>query len=192
MNKPASKAQLRSKLRKHRASLNKAELNSAALGIANNARRSNRLLQAKRVASYAPFAGEASPEALVQKLACKTVYLPKIVNFRLKKMLFYPATDSGNVNCYGIAEPNTRHLPRPCNAFDVILVPLVAFDRYGSRIGMGAGYYDRAMQALGHQVSSKPFLVGIAHHFQEVSKIKRETWDIPLDAILTDHEFIHL
>ena len=192
MNQPVSKTQLRSELRKRRASLSKIELDKAAADIANNARRSNRLLQAKRIASYAPFAGEASPEALIEKLACETVYLPKIINFRLKKMLFYPANSNSNMNCYGITEPNTKHSPRPCNTVDAILVPLVAFDRCGSRIGMGAGYYDRAMQALGHQVSSKPFLVGIAHHFQEVSKIKRETWDIPLDAILTDHEFIHL
>jgi len=192
MNKPISKAQLRSKLRKRRASLSKAELDKAAAGIANNARYSNRLLQAKRIASYAPFAGEASPEALIEKLVCKAVYLPKIVNFRLKKIQFYPANNSDNVNCYGITEPNTKHRPRTCNQLDIILVPLVAFDRYGSRIGMGAGYYDRAMQSLEHQVSTKPLLIGIAHHFQEVSKIKRETWDIPLDAILTDYEFIHL
>jgi len=107
-------------------------------------------------------------------------------------MRFYSANNLNTLNRYGIEEPNASDSPWPANAFDVMLIPLVAFDRNGTRIGMGAGYYDRAMQALAHQTSTKPYLVGLAHHFQEVSSLKRESWDVPLDAILTDHEFISM
>jgi len=192
MNDVLSKIELRSKLRKQRAKLSHAELIIAEQGIAYHASKSMRLLQAKRIASYAPFAGEASPDLLLKRLRYTSVFLPKIVNFHLKKMAFYPASNHSHANKYGIDEPHTGAKQVFCNRFDVILLPLLAFDRTGTRMGMGAGYYDRALQALTHQTSTKPYLIGIAHHFQEVTKIKRESWDIPLDAILTDHEFIHL
>ena len=71
-------------------------------------------------------------------------------------------------------------------------MPLVAFDRCGNRIGMGAGYYDRALQSLEYQTSTRPFLLGVAHHFQELESIEARSWDVPLDAILTDQEFIQV
>jgi len=106
-------------------------------------------------------------------------------------MRFYSAKKVSTFNKYGIEEPEAISPSKTANAFDLLLVPLVAFDRSGTRVGMGAGYYDRALAALSHQ-SSKPFLVGLAHHFQEVKSLKREPWDVPLDAILTDHEFIQI
>jgi len=107
-------------------------------------------------------------------------------------MQFYAADKIYNLNRYGIEEPKAIGKPRPANSFDLLLIPLVAFDRSGTRMGMGAGYYDRALEALGHQTSTKPYLVGLAHHFQEVKSLERAPWDVPLDAILTDHEFIHI
>lgn len=185
-----SKNELRKTLRKQRSRLTSQELAIAEKNLAKNARSSNRLLQAKRILSYAPFAGEISPKTLVDNLACATIHYPKITNFRLSQMRFYSANQINTFNRYGIEEPNAKDSPWPANAFDLVLVPLVAFDRSGTRIGMGAGYYDRAMRALTHQSSTKPYLVGLAYHFQEVSWLERESWDVPLDAILTDHEFI--
>lgn len=190
MTNQQSKKELRQSLRKQRSKLTSQDLAIAENKLAKNARSSNRLLQAKRILSYAPFAGEISPKTLVSKLSCQTVHYPKITNFRLSQMRFYSAKQINTQNKYGIEEPIANDSPWPANAFDVMLIPLVAFDRRGTRIGMGAGYYDRAMQALAHQPSTRPYLVGVAHHFQEISSLKRESWDVPLDAILTDHEFI--
>lgn len=190
MNQTPNKKELRRSLRQQRSKLTSQELATAELKLAKNARSSNRLLQAKRILSYAPFAGEISPKTLVSELSCQTVHYPKITNFRLSQMRFYSANQISTQNRYGIGEPQAKDLPWPANAFDVLLIPLVAFDRSGTRIGMGAGYYDRAMQALAHQPSTRPYLVGLAHHFQEIRSLKRESWDVPLDAILTDHEFI--
>ncbi len=93
-------------------------------------------------------------------------------------------------NRFGISEPRTIATPLYANQLTLILLPLVAFDRSGNRLGMGAGYYDRALQALKHQVGTRPLLIGLAHSFQEVEKIDAQTWDVPLDAILTDLEYI--
>jgi len=192
MNDSLDKHQLRRSIRRRRSALSILELNKAKQKLAIQARASNRLLQANHILSYAPFAGEISPATLINTLNCKTVHYPRINNFRLSQMRFYSANKVDTLNKYGIEEPKAIGKPWPANAFDVLLIPLVAFDRSGTRVGMGAGYYDRALEALAHQVSTKPYLVGIAHHFQEVKSLRREPWDIPLDAILTDQEFISI
>jgi len=70
---------------------------------------------------------------------------------------------------------------------DLILVPLVAFDRSGTRLGYGRGFYDRAVAAL-HARGNRPPLVGIAFSVQEVPRIPREPHDIRLDWIVTESE----
>ena len=95
-------------------------------------------------------------------------------------------------NQWGIREPEKTGQILPANAFRVILLPLVAFDRSGTRLGMGAGFYDRALASLSYQSSTRPYLLGLAHHFQEVNSLVRAPWDVPLDAILTDREFIEV
>ena len=192
MNQKISKHQLRRKLREQRAGLNNKELRQAEYNLAIQAAASNRLQQAKRILSYQPFAGEISPATLVRKLNCKSIHYPRITNFRRREMRFYSACESNKFNKFGIKEPSKRDKPYPANSFDLILLPLVAFHRSGTRMGMGAGYYDRALAALTHQKSTKPYLVGLAHHFQEVKSLERAPWDVPLDAILTDHEFIYI
>jgi 5-formyltetrahydrofolate cyclo-ligase len=192
MTDSLNKHQLRRAMRQRRAALSSLQQVAAGIGLAKQARQSNRLLQAQHILSYAPFAGEISPAKLVETLSCRTVHLPKITNFRLSKMRFYSAKKVDRLNKYGIEEPSAVGQPWPANSFDLVLVPLLAFDRSGTRIGMGAGYYDRALEALSYQTSTKPYLVGVAHYFQEVNSLTREPWDVPLDAILTDQEFIQI
>jgi len=81
---------------------------------------------------------------------------------------------------YGIAEP-----PPECEAFepDVLLVPLLAFDGAGYRLGYGGGYYDRKLAAL--RQAGRITAIGLAFDEQEVAKIPREPHDQRLDGILT-------
>lgn len=190
------KSQIRQHMRTLRASLCAKEQQLASHNIAQQARKCNRLLQSKRLLSYAAFGGEISPHVLVQQLNCSNIYLPRITNFRTSEMNFYSShkpnkinSKATQINRYGIEEPKIFAPPLFANQFDVMLLPLIAFDQSGNRIGMGKGYYDRALKALAHQSSTKPFLIGIAHHFQEVNSCHRERWDVALDAILTDKDF---
>ena len=90
------------------------------------------------------------------------------------------------VNKYGILEPQKQNITfKP----DIILVPLVAFDRNLNRIGYGKGYYDRALKQL---ASNKKILtIGMAFSFQEVSIISTYQYDYNLDCILTDRNLIY-
>lgn len=65
---------------------------------------------------------------------------------------------------------------------DVILMPLLGFDKHGTRLGYGGGYYDRTLIRL----ARKPRLIGFAFSLQEFDDIPREPHDVPLDAVVTE------
>jgi len=93
-------------------------------------------------------------------------------------------------NSYGILEPvNTQK--RSAELLDLVIMPLVAFDKAGHRIGMGGGYYDRSFafrqnvnNYSSHYLGQSPYLMGVAYRLQEVSSIKAESWDIKPDQVL--------
>ncbi len=72
---------------------------------------------------------------------------------------------------------------------DTIIVPLLAFDREGGRLGYGAGHYDRTVAAM-RAAGAAPFLLGLAFSRQEVASVPRQPHDIALDAVATDVEVI--
>ncbi|MBU1305254.1 MAG: 5-formyltetrahydrofolate cyclo-ligase, partial [Alphaproteobacteria bacterium] len=65
---------------------------------------------------------------------------------------------------------------------DVVLMPLLGFDRHGTRLGYGGGYYDRTLASM----SKTPRLIGLAFAAQEMDEIPRENHDVPLDAVITE------
>ena len=68
---------------------------------------------------------------------------------------------------------------------DIILTPLVGFDRRGTRLGQGGGHYDRAFAAI-----PQAWRVGVAWSVQEVDALSPDPWDVPLHAIATEKEWI--
>lgn len=95
-------------------------------------------------------------------------------------------------NRYGIPEPdlNEQQLLDPTE-LDVVLVPLVGFNRDGTRLGSGGGYYDRSFAFLNESPRRRqPLLIGVAYDFQELPQLRAEAWDVPLDLIVTESEVI--
>ncbi len=91
-------------------------------------------------------------------------------------------------NRYGIFEPDIRRRkPIPAWGLDLLLLPLVAFDASGNRIGMGGGFYDRTFAYLKTRNRwHTPKLIGIAHELQHIDSIEPNAWDIPLNGIVTE------
>ncbi len=119
--------------------------------------------------------------------------------WRMKKRIFVPDTHgSGKLTFreirpdsefargpFGISEPIDGSVLAP-SMFDLVIVPVVAFDSDNHRIGMGGGYYDRTFSFLRHRKSFlKPKLVGVAFDCQKVDKIAPNPWDIRLFRIIT-------
>jgi 5-formyltetrahydrofolate cyclo-ligase len=92
-------------------------------------------------------------------------------------------------NRYGIAEPE-RTAPRiAVRQLDAILLPLVGVDAHGTRLGSGAGFYDRCLHHLrAGRRWRRPRLIGVAYEFQRVAALTAGAWDVPLDALLTEKD----
>ena len=70
-----------------------------------------------------------------------------------------------------------------------LLVPLVAFDARGNRLGMGGGYYDRTLAYLRDRSHwRRPRIFGLAHALQRVDALPKNAWDIPVDGVITERE----
>lgn len=88
-------------------------------------------------------------------------------------------------NRFGILEPAAGASHVAPLSVDLLLVPLVAFDDYGVRLGMGAGYYDRYLERI--PPALRPRLIGLAHEVQRSpDPLPFAEWDVPLDGVLTE------
>jgi 5-formyltetrahydrofolate cyclo-ligase len=149
--------------------------------------------QARSIAAYWAVRGEVPLHQVATQ--CKRTeqhYLLPVLS-REKKLTFAPfqSGDTVRINRFGIPEPEVIQSPAAPEDLDLVLMPLLAFDRQGNRLGSGAGYYDRSFAFLRHQNRpSKPLLVGVAYAFQEVLSLQPEAWDVALDYICTDRELL--
>lgn len=139
---------------------------------------------AQRIALYHAINGEVDLEHIwrTAPLHGKYCYFPTVN--KDGTLLFLPATPASQFyeNEYGILEPQIEHHHAISpSELDLILMPLVAFDEFGTRIGMGKGYYDKTLST-----ARPPLLVGVAYDFQRYPFIEPQPWDVPLDAIITD------
>jgi 5-formyltetrahydrofolate cyclo-ligase len=180
---------VRREVRAERRALGERERERRSHAVCRHFVRCGLLLRARRVACFWPNDGEADLTSLVQRLwRCGLeLYLPVIARPRLWFAPFRPDTPLAE-NRFGIPEPSvTRRDACPLLALDVVLVPLVAFDERGQRVGMGGGYYDRTFAHLRHRRSlTRPYLVGTGFEFQRRKRLPAQHWDVPLDAALTD------
>ncbi len=87
-------------------------------------------------------------------------------------------------NRFNIEEPAPGAAWVHSNSLGLVLMPLVAFDESGNRLGMGGGYYDRHFGR--YPGERRPLLVGVAHEAQRTDTLPAEPWDLPLDATLSE------
>jgi 5-formyltetrahydrofolate cyclo-ligase len=190
---PSARSSLRAALRALRRSIPSYERKRAALRIARNTDRELHLRPGWRIAAYSATAEEldASPLiALAERRGCR-VYLPQIERRRLgRKMRFVASGGRHRVNRFGIPEPAGPEF-LSARSLDVVFLPLVGFDRYGARLGAGAGYYDRAFAFRRWRTAwHAPLLVGIGFALQELARIAPAAHDVPLDLVITEREVI--
>ena len=88
---------------------------------------------------------------------------------------------------FGVLEPTTE--PIDVAEIGAVIVPGVAFDRLGNRLGHGVGYYDRFFDRCAQQ-SHDPYRLGIAYDFQVVELPAPEPWDIPMHIVISPSEVI--
>lgn len=187
------RAQIRAEIRNTRKNLSNNQQIIAAQSLKMNFiqhLKSENTTNSKHIAIYLSNDGELDTSLLIKELwnLNHAVYLPIIHPFNGANLLFqrYEKNSPMRANRYGILEPKlncSQICPLP--ALDYLLMPLVAFDKQGNRLGMGGGFCDRTLARLHEQNWQKPQLIGLAHECQLVDALPIESWDVPLKTIIT-------
>jgi len=182
-------------MRARRRGLGQPEREHAAQNLAQHLYTSRLFLRGARIAFYLPMDGEIDPTLLIEQARAmnKRCFLPVLNPLTPGRLWFAPYGEDEplHYNRFNIPEPvlKGKHMV-PAWALDLILLPLVAFDAQGNRLGMGGGFYDRTLAFLSRRRHwRKPRLLGLAYEFQKVPALHREPWDIPLHGIVTERGF---
>lgn len=192
-----SRPVLRRRLRARRRALSDRDQERAARGLVRVAVATPAFRNRNRIAFYYPADGELDVLPLIGQADAmgKECYLPVLDAMGPPRLRFarYRPGDALVHNHFGIPEPACAARDHVGAAdLDLVLLPLVAFDRHGNRLGMGAGYYDRTLAFLMRRRHwRRPGLWGVAHGFQCVDALEPAAWDVPLDGCLTDTRSWH-
>jgi len=185
---------LRAGLRAQRARLAPAERIDAARGVAAALEQLPEFLIDTRVAGYWAVGGELPLHVVHAALIGRgqRYHLPVLAGDG--SLRFAPWQRGGELrpNRYGIPEPVCPADDLlDADALDLVLVPLLGFDRRGHRLGTGGGYYDRSFAFLhGATRPAHPVLVGIGYSFQELPALVAQDWDVQMDFVATQRELI--
>ena len=179
---------LREKLRARRQKLSKLEREEKAFEIACKISQLDAWPKCVRIALYLTSDGEINPNHVAEtaRNCDKEVFLPIVKNDGLLEFALWQKEAVFEVNRFGIQEPD-QYAPRiSVDQLGIICLPLVGWDRSGTRLGMGGGFYDKTLSTT----KSKSCLVGLAFAMQECEEIPSEANDVPLDFVVTESEII--
>jgi 5-formyltetrahydrofolate cyclo-ligase len=180
---------LRQLLRQKRLDINPSDRVKLAKQLLSQLQNFENFENGQKIALYLPNDGEIDPlhiQNFLKKQEIST-YLPILSGKSLK---FAKIGENFRNNQYGIPEPVSTDIIN-AEQLDILLMPLVGFDKNKNRIGMGGGYYDRTLAFKKQQkIAKSPKLYGLAFDCQEVGKLDTQDWDVPLDAIITPSQIL--
>ena len=176
-----NKSAIRKKILKVRKKKSKnLEINfSNILKILNKSKTSGKI-----IGGYYPYNHEVNTLKILEKFEKLNyqISLPKIKKNSQMDFFKWSVKDLLSINKYGIPEPITDKIVYP----NILLVPMVAFDKHLNRVGYGGGFYDRYLERV--KKIKNIMTIGLAYSFQKVQKIPVNKYDIKLDFIVTNEK----
>lgn len=142
---------------------------------------------------YISYDSEINTKEIINKALRdnKKIYVPRTeFKTRLMDAVEIASLDNLIENKYGILEPAVEDAHIDPNELDLIVVPGVAFDRTGGRMGYGAGFYDRYFKKINKENTKKIRKLALAYDFQILENIPMNERDVPVTYIITEKEFI--
>ena len=136
------------------------------------------------IGGYYPYNYEVNAIKILEKfekLNC-IITLPKIKKNSQMDFFYWSTKDPLSINKYGIPEPTSNKINYP----NILLVPLVAFDKHLNRVGYGGGFYDRYIKKI--KKNKKVITIGLAYSFQKVEQFPVNKHDVRLDLIITNKD----
>ena len=141
--------------------------------------------KSRTVMLFVSFNNEADTHNIIKKsLGKKNVAIPKIIQHEIEPSIIIDFDSLIPAGKFGILEPIDL-MKIAYKNIDLVLVPGIAFDSEGHRIGYGFGYYDKFLKKIPKSVK-----IGLAFDFQVVDKITAEEHDVPVDFIITEKRVI--
>jgi 5-formyltetrahydrofolate cyclo-ligase len=143
----------------------------------------------RRVALYLPFDGETDTARLRIEARRRGIrlFVPVVSDLRHRTLRFHPLSGPTRRGAFGIAVPRHSGQPTAPRWLDLIVVPLVGVDTDGRRLGMGGGFYDRALAFRRRRTTWRgPQLVGLCFDCQRAESIAADPWDLRLDSLATE------
>ena len=179
------KTQLKESILEKRNSLPQKEVLEKSIKIKNNLFNLSQYKKSKIVMFFASFNSEVNTHDMIKaSLMNKTVVVPKVVNNEIEPSVIM---DFDN-----LVPSGKFRIPEPIEAMKIayknihaVIVPGIAFDKKGHRIGYGFGYYDKFLAKV-----PKAIKIGLCFDFQLVEIIPKETHDVPVDIIVTEKRVV--
>ena len=191
-----NKKSLRKHFRELRRNLTTNDKQQAAINIAQQLIKIPVYQKAQHIGMYSALADEASLNVFSElaREAGKTLYLPVIDKNSSDNLMNFKTWSSDaqlSPNSLGIPEPNDASNSSKLNIvstpLDLLLLPLVAYDKKGQRLGMGGGFYDRYIQ---NNLNKQCVLIGVAFSCQQATVLPNDSWDKQLHAVVNEKEFL--
>lgn len=183
-----AKRELRSRLRAARANLRRGEAETRSNAVCARVTESPEFAGAKIIALYRAMTGEVVTDEIFRSARSRgavTLY-PRVAKGSVD-LVFSPVSDLGDLKpgVWGILEPAVDAPAARVSDADVVIVPGVAFDMKGRRLGQGGGYYDRLLRKLKRGAVS----LGVAFDLQVVDEVPCGPNDAKIDCLATESGF---
>ena len=170
------KGLIRAKMLEKRKNLSSVQVDANSCAVFENLKKVDKFLNAESVFCYVDFKNEIKTDKIMDFCQGKPLFVPLL--YGEKMYAVKPVGQKTTKNKFGVDEPDKFEV------FDkspsVTIVPIVACDKSGNRIGFGKGYYDKYLQGR------ETFKIGICHSFQVIEKIDSSPLDVKLDLIVTE------
>lgn len=178
-----NKDEIRRRIRNRKQLVTETERRNAARSVFDALEQTAAFLMAENILIYHSLPDELQTLDFLRKWHTrKRFFLPRVAGVNLELLPYSP--DGLQSGAYGIAEP-TGATPADPQTMELIIVPAVAFDRKGNRLGRGKGFYDRLL------AETRATTIGVAYDFQLLYEIPTEPHDTPVHIVITEsHRFI--
>ena len=180
------KNQIKEPILEKRNSLSKDEILEKSKKIEENLFGLDSYKKSKNAMFFVSFNSEVNTHEMIRNsLGRKTVIVPKLMQHEIEPSVIIDLDNLVPTGKFNIPEPMDL-MKIAYKNIDLVLVPAVAFDLEGHRIGYGFGYYDKFLKKVPKSVK-----IGLAFDFQVVDKIPKEEHDVPVDFIVTEERIIN-
>lgn len=186
-------SQLRRQLRQQRRRISSFKQRQSQQQTCTRLRRHAIFKHSQHIGVYLHAFGEIHTQQLIMECFAlgKQVYLPMICNMN-QHLVWVKISKQQYINRrfamhrLGMQQA-MQNRARAVTQLDLLIMPLLACDLLGTRLGMGGGFYDKTLS----RAAKKPYRLGLAHDFQLLTTpLQREAWDQPLDALVTPQRFL--